>query len=140
MWPKWLRKFPLPIPAGVQDFPILAREVNRMQRSLPNECPRHKTRWPLAAASAAVVAALAGTVYFGIPQYSVQAQQRPDSVATPFGRAPLSFADIVDRVKPAVVSIQVSAGGPAAVAQNEPKRGGAPSDKFNRGGKGGGGK
>jgi serine protease Do len=84
-------------------------------------------------------AALAGTVYFGVPQYSVQAQQRTDpGVVTPFGRAPLSFADIVERVKPAVVSIQVSSGGPK-VARNEPKGGrGEPSDKFNRGGKGGG--
>jgi serine protease Do len=85
-------------------------------------------------------AALAGTVYFGIPQYSVQAQQRTDpGVVTPFGRAPLSFADIVERVKPAVVSIQVSSGGPK-VARNEPKGGGGqPGDKFNRGGRGGGG-
>jgi serine protease Do len=84
-------------------------------------------------------AALAGTVYFGVPQYSVQAQQRTDpGVVTPFGRAPLSFADIVERVKPAGVSIQVSSGGPK-VARNEPKGGrGEPSDKFNRGGKGGG--
>lgn len=109
-----------------------------MQGSLPNECSRRRSRWPLAAASAVAAAALAGTVYFGIPQSGVQAQQRPDSgVTTPFGRAPLSFADIVERVKPAVVSIQVSSGG-AKVARNEPKSRGVPSDKFNRGGKGGG--
>jgi serine protease Do len=61
----------------------------------------------------------------------VHAQQRPDSVVTPYGRAPLSFADIVDRVKPAVVSIQVSNSGPK-VAKNERDQG----DKFNRGGRG----
>ena len=110
-----------------------------MHRSLPPECQPRRSRWPLAAASAVAAAALAGTVYFGIPQYSVQAQQRTDpGVVTPFGRAPLSFADIVERVKPAVVSIQVSSSGPK-VARNEPKGGrGEPSDKFNRGGKGGG--
>ena len=110
-----------------------------MHRSLPTECQPRRSRWPLAAASAVAAAALAGTVYFGVPQYSVQAQQRTDpGVVTPFGRAPLSFADIVERVKPAVVSIQVSSGGPK-VARNEPKGGrGEPSDKFNRGGKGGG--
>jgi serine protease Do len=110
-----------------------------MHRSLPNECQPRRSRWPLAAASAVAAAALAATVYFGVPQYSVQAQQRTDpGVVTPFGRAPLSFADIVERVKPAVVSIQVSSGG-AKVARNEPKGGGGqPSDKFNRGGKGGG--
>jgi serine protease Do len=37
----------------------------------------------------------------------------PASIMTPMGRAPLSFADIVDRVKPAVVSISVSSGGRA---------------------------
>lgn len=35
-----------------------------------------------------------------------RAAPAPD-VATPFGRAPLSFADIVERVKPAVVSVSV---------------------------------
>ena len=110
-----------------------------MHRSPLTECSPRKRRWPLAAASAVAAAALAGTVYFGIPQHSVQAQQRTDpGVVTPFGRAPLSFADIVERVKPAVVSIQVSSGGPN-VARNEPKGGrGEPSDKFNRGGKGSG--
>jgi serine protease Do len=109
-----------------------------MHRSLPTECSPRARRWPLAAASAVAAAALAGTVYFGMPQYSVQAQQRTDpGVITPFGRAPLSFADIVERVKPAVVSIQVSSGGPN-VARNEPKGRGDPSDKFNRGGKGSG--
>jgi serine protease Do len=86
---------------------ILAREVNRMQRSLPHDGASRKGRWFAAAASAAAAAALAGTVYFGVPRYSVEAQQKSDpGVMTPFGRAPLSFADIVERVKPAVVSIR----------------------------------
>jgi serine protease Do len=52
--------------------------------------------------------------------------QRTDAqtVQTPMGRAPLSFADIAERVKPAVVSVHV--GAPARTAQA-------------RGGKGGGG-
>ena len=41
---------------------------------------------------------------------------------TPMGRAPLSFADIVERVKPAVVSISVSSGG-RATAQRPTERG-----------------
>ena len=50
--------------------------------------------------------------------------QRADapSVMTPMGRAPLSFADIVDRVKPAVVSISVSSGG-RATAQRPADKG-----------------
>jgi serine protease Do len=47
------------------------------------------------------------------------AQLKPDapSVQTPMGRAPLSFADIVERVKPAVVSIQVTNGGPKVASR-----------------------
>jgi serine protease Do len=53
------------------------------------------------------------------PQTPAFAQQKaPDSVQTPFGRAPLSFADIVEKVKPSVVSISVTNG--AKVARNQP--------------------
>lgn len=53
------------------------------------------------------------------------AQRTPEqTVQTPFGRAPLSFADIVERVKPAVVSIQVTAGGRAQASAGRPNRGG----------------
>jgi serine protease Do len=112
-----------------------------MHRSLPNDGRSPGGRRTLMAASIAAVAALAGTVYLAVPQYSVQAQQKSDpGVVTPFGRAPLSFADIVERVRPAVVSINVSSGGPK-VARNEPKGRGDPNDrgdKFNRGDRGGG--
>ena len=101
-----------------------------MQRSLETETAPPRRRGSLAAASALAAMALAGAVFLSVPQHSVQAQLRPD------GRAPLSFADIVERVKPAVVSIQVSSGGPK-VARNEPKGGKEPNDRFNRGGKGG---
>ena len=101
-----------------------------MHRSPPTTSLRG--RRVFVTASAVAFAALAGTVYFAVPQYGVQAQQ-----ASPFGRgAPVSFADVVERVKPAVVSINVSGAGPK-VAKNEPK---GPSDKFNRGDRGGGGK
>src|SRR5215510_3230819 len=56
--------------------------------------------------------ALTGVVGLGLPAQRVAAQLKADSVQTPFGRAPLSFSDIVDRVKPAVVSIHVTNGGP----------------------------
>ena len=75
-----------------------------MQTHLPK--PR-ASRWRVALASAGLAAALGSGVLLTIPQHGVQAQQR-----TEMSRAPLSFADIVDRVKPAVVSIQVSASGP----------------------------
>ena len=44
-----------------------------------------------------------------------QAQKAPEGMQMP-GRAPLSFADIVERVKPAVVSVSVTTGGEAKVA------------------------
>ena len=63
-------------------------------------------------ASTLALLALTGVVGLGLPLERVEAQLKADSVQTPFGRAPLSFADIVDRVKPAVVSIHVTNGGP----------------------------
>ena len=58
-----------------------------------------------------------------VPNAPLQAQRaEAPAVQTPMGRAPLSFADIVERVKPAVVSVNVD--GASRVA---------------RGGKGGGG-
>src|SRR5262245_41997758 len=67
-------------------------------------------------ASTLALLALTGVVGLGLPAQRVAAQLKADSVQTPFGRAPLSFSDIVDRVKPAVVSIHVTNGG-AKVAQ-----------------------
>ncbi|MGE3229725.1 MAG: Do family serine endopeptidase [Hyphomicrobium sp.] len=63
----------------------------------------------------ATVAALAtaGILAGGLALKPAFAQLAPDapSVETPFGRAPLSFADIIEKVKPSVVSISVVAGG-----------------------------
>jgi len=83
-----------------------------MNRSLANvRAPRAGTR-RLAYASAIAGLALAGTVGLGIPfREPVHAQFKGD------GRAPASFADVVERVKPAVVSIHVTNGGAPKVAQ-----------------------
>ena len=79
------------------------------------------------ASRAALVAILAGagTLWIAAPAAvtPASAQFKPDAMA----RAPLSFADIVEKVKPAVVSISVS--GEQKVAKN---------DKGGRGGQGGG--
>ncbi|MEQ1652090.1 MAG: trypsin-like peptidase domain-containing protein, partial [Hyphomicrobium sp.] len=54
-----------------------------------------------------------------------------NSVQTPFGRAPLSFADLVDKVKPSVVSVSVvNDGGASKMAENKGGKG--------KGGPGGG--
>ena len=101
-----------------------------MHRSLPNasRCA-HQDAAPGVCFRVAGLA-LAGVVGLGLPQSAVHAQQLRPTVQTPIGRAPLSFADIVERVKPAVVSIQVTNGG-AKVAprpQGQPPRASDPRD------------
>ncbi len=62
----------------------------------------------------------AASVPMVVPAY---AQLKPDapSVETPFGRAPITFADIIAKVKPSVVSISVVGGKKgAAVAGGQP--------------------
>ena len=83
-----------------------------MHRSLTNPGESRVTTRRLAYASAVAGVALAGVVGLGLPQSSVLAQRTDGSVVQMPGRAPLSFADIVERVKPAVVSISVTNGGP----------------------------
>jgi serine protease Do len=73
----------------------------------------------LASTSIAVMAL--GAVGFGlaVPSHPVRAEPA-QTIETPFGRAPLSFADIVDKVKPAVVSVSViNDGGASKLASNE---------------------
>ena len=55
--------------------------------------------------------------------------QRADAGAQ-LGRAPFSFADIVDRVRPAVVSIHVTAAGPKASAAAKGGKGGGGGGSF----------
>ncbi len=61
------------------------------------------------------VAALGGLAVWQAPG-AVAQRAEPPTVATPIGRAPYSFADIIEKVKPAVVSIHVAAGGSPRVA------------------------
>jgi len=81
------------------------------------------------AKSAPVVLALAGATALGLgfagPIQPVRAEAPAAGVETPFGRAPLSFADLVDKVKPSVVSVSVvNDGGAAKVADNKGGKGG----------------
>ena len=68
------------------------------------------SRLAQATVSAMVSAALLSGVMTATPSYAQLAPDAP-SVETPFGRAPLSFADVIEKVKPSVVSISVVAGG-----------------------------
>jgi len=86
------------------------------------------SRGAISAPAFAVVGAMA--LGLAAPSTPALAQLKADSpsVQTPYGRAPITFADIVDRVKPAVVSISVTNGG-AKVAS----KGGQPKGKGGRG-------
>jgi serine protease Do len=101
-----------------------------MQPSLPKGRAPRPTRWRVALASGLAVAAVAGAGVLALPQQRVQAQQ---SQLLPPG-APSSFADLVERVKPAVVSIQVTSQGPkiARLPQDPRRRGNDPRDPGGR--------
>ncbi|MEZ5843042.1 MAG: Do family serine endopeptidase [Hyphomicrobiaceae bacterium] len=77
------------------------------------------------ARSALLGLAAAGIAAVAIASGPATAQLAPGQpgVATPYGRAPLSFADLIDRVKPSVVSIKVSS--------EEPKLASAPRGRGN---------
>jgi len=87
-----------------------------MNATLPHKAAaarsaRKFTSGRIAAGGAAVVAA--GLLALGTPAILAPAlaQLKPsETVETPFGRAPLSFADLVEKVKPSVVSISVTNG------------------------------
>jgi serine protease Do len=77
-------------------------------------------------APAALLAATALSGFaFWQPEGALAQRAEPPTVATPFGRAPYTFADIIEKVKPAVVSIHVVAGGGPRVASRG-GRGGDP--------------
>jgi serine protease Do len=100
----------------------------------PSQGPAPRpTRWRMAVLSGLAAVAVAGSTLLVLPHERVQAQ----SQLLPPG-APSSFADLVERVKPAVVSIQVTSQGPkiARTPQDprgqDPKGRGAPRDPGGR--------
>ncbi|MEZ5857345.1 MAG: trypsin-like peptidase domain-containing protein [Hyphomicrobiaceae bacterium] len=93
------------------------RQVNIANNGAPIR-PLVKVLGSVGMLSAAALLAVSLTA----PQHAVAQRAEPSTIQTPFGRAPLTFADIVERVRPAVVSIHVTAGGRSSVASN--RRGG----------------
>ena len=78
---------------------------------------------------ALVALVAAGAIGFGFNEFTTPVRAEAPAAATvqtPFGRAPLSFADLVDRVKPSVVSVSVvnDGSGGAKVANNQEGQGG----------------
>ncbi len=86
---------------------------------------RKLTRKPALLAAAALIATGALGLMLGnsVPFAAAETATQP-TIDTPYGRAPLSFADLVARVSPAVVSINVK--GDAKVAENDTEIPGMP--------------
>jgi serine protease Do len=79
---------------------------------------RKLTRKPaLLAAALIATGALGVTLGSGMPFAVAETAQTPQTIETPFGRAPLTFADLVSKVSPAVVSINVK--GDVKMAEND---------------------
>jgi serine protease Do len=91
------------------------------QTSATNESPRWRklVRQPALLVAAALFATSALGLALGnsVPFAAAETTTPPQTIETPYGRAPLTFADIVQKVTPAVVSINVK--GDVKVADNE---------------------
>ncbi len=90
------------------------------QSPAAKESPRLRklTRKPaLLAAALIATGALGVTLGSGMPFAVAETAQTPQTIETPFGRAPLTFADLVSKVSPAVVSINVK--GDVKMAEND---------------------
>lgn len=86
------------------------------QSSVTKQSSRKLKRGPIAATVAALVAL--GALGLALGQDMRIASAEPaQTVQTPYGAAPISFADLVQKVSPAVVSINVK--GDAKVAEND---------------------
>lgn len=100
----------------------------------PDRAPMTTTvRFSRIAPSFVALAAVAATGFgYLIPSHTARADtSAAQTIETPMGRAPLSFADLVERVKPSVVSVSVvNDGGASKMAENKK------TDKFDK--KGGG--
>ena len=89
------------------------------QSQAANESSRKLTRKPVMLAAAALIATSALGLTLGnlVPFAAAETATTQPTIDMPQGRAPLTFADLVARVSPAVVSINVK--GDAKVAEND---------------------
>jgi serine protease Do len=88
------------------------------QSNAAKESSRKLTRKPVILAAAALIATSALGLTLGniVPFAAAETATQP-TIDTPYGRAPLTFADLVAKVSPAVVSINVK--GDAKVADSD---------------------
>ena len=105
---------------------------NSDQSSVTEQGSRKFARRPVAVTAAALIAVGALGVALGQDMRFASAEPAqptpttlaPQTVQTPYGAAPLSFADLVQKVSPAVVSINVK--GDSKVAENDMRIPGMP--------------
>ena len=93
--------------------------MNSDQSQAANESSRKLTRRPVILAAAALIATSALGLTLGnlVPFAAAETAATQPTIDMPQGRAPLTFADLVAKVSPAVVSINVK--GDAKVAEND---------------------
>ena len=82
----------------------------------PKAVSRRSARVGIAAAALAGGLLAAGPMLMASPAF---AQKAADGVETAFGRAPLTFADIIQKVKPSVVSVSVVSGGTKVASKDD---------------------
>ena len=100
-------------------------KLDRSSAAKESPSSRKLTRKPMLLAAVALIAtgALGLTLGNGVPFAVAETATQP-TIETPYGRAPLSFADLVAKVSPAVVSINVK--GDMKVAENDQEIPGMP--------------
>ena len=89
---------------------------------------RKLTRKPVILTAAALIATSALGLTLGnlVPFAAAETAATQPTIDMPYGRAPLSFADLVAKVSPAVVSINVKSD--AKVAENDTPKATDPGD------------
>jgi serine protease Do len=100
--------------------------LDRSPAATESPSSRKLTRKPALLAAAALIATGALGLMLGnsVPFAAAETATEQQTIETPYGRAPLSFADLVAKVSPAVVSINVK--GDVKVAENDQEIPGMP--------------
>jgi serine protease Do len=94
------------------------------QLEIPSKAWRTRKARIAGAAFGAGALALLAVSALPVEPVLVPVRAQAQTVQTPFGPAPISFADIVDRVKPAVVSISISGSNPRVASKDDDRKGG----------------
>ena len=94
------------------------------QLEIPSKAWRTRKARVAGAAFGAGALALLAVSALPVEPALVPVRAQAQTVQTPFGPAPISFADIVDRVKPAVVSINISGSNPRVASKDDDRKGG----------------